>query len=423
MTNISRLQTLRYTLHSNATTFTGVIAPASPTGVAPTTPVPLQITDEASSFLPRQRTPIDRSLRSLSGRRFPHVRGAQDVGDLTVATEFKGVNSNTGAAVTDWEAKMEQGYLLASLFGAVAPATTGAAPTIASSGHTPASGIVAFTSAANVQNGAVIGFATASGFQVGRVASGGGATTTSVTLDHPYNGTPTNATTVFRFAVYSVSDSVTSHVHAFFTAEGEDWRRDYAGCAPMSMNLGIPNTGALTMSSVFSPTSWADIAESNPAYADPTAGNPIVNDGAIFRLDGAEFLLRNASITYNCATAIRETATKANGRFGGVCGTGEGKSFMIEGELYISDAATLGEIQDNGGTPTLPALLGSDVAAGQVSTQREIALQVGTEIGGCMYALLPTADFKATVQTSGAFPVVKFQAMGTGALPAVLAVG
>lgn len=413
MTDISRLLTLRHALHANATTFSGT----------PGTLLPLQVTDDASSFLPRQRAPIDRSLRSLSGRRFPHVRGAQDVGDLTVATEFKGVNSNTGAQVTDWEAKMEQGYLLASLFGAVAPQTTGAAPTIAAAGHTPASGIVAFTAAANVQNGAVIGFATASGFQVGRVASGGGGTTTSVTLDHPYSGTPTTSATVFRFAVYSVADAVTSHVHAFFSAEGEDWRRDYFGCAPMSMNLAIPNTGILGMSSVFSPSTWSDVAEANPAYADPTAGNPIVNDGGIFRLDGAEFLLRNASITYNCATAIRETATKTNGRLGGVCGTGEGKSFMIEGELYISDAATLGELQDNAGSPTLSALLGSDVAAGQVSTAREVALQVGTEVGGCMYALLPTADFKATVQTSGAFPVVRFQAMGTGALPAVLAVG
>lgn len=416
MTDISRLQTLRYALHTNATTFTGT----------PGTLLPLQISDEGASFFPRQRTPIDRSLRSLSGRRFTHIRGAQDVGDLTVATEFKGVNSNTGAAVTagGWETKLEQGYLLQSLFGAAAPATTGAAPTIAAAGHTPASGIVAFTAAANVQNGAVIGFATASGFQVGRVASGGGAATTTVTLDHPYTGGPTTSATVFRFAVYDVSDSLTSHIHAFFASEGEDWRRDYFGCAPMSLNIGVPNTGALTMSSVFSPSTWADVAEANPAYADPVAGNPIVNDGAYFRLDGVEFLLRNASITYNCATAIRETASKTNGRLGGVCGTGEGKSFMVEGELYIGDnAGTIGELVDNAGTPTLSALLGSDVAAGQVSTGREVALQVGTEAGGCVYALLPTADFRATVQSSGAFPVVRFQAMGTGALPATLAVG
>lgn len=410
MTDISRLQTLRYALHTNATTFTGT----------PGSLFPLQITDEASSFLPRQRTPIDRSLRSLSGRRFPHLRGAQDVADLTVATEFKGVNANTGGAVTDWEAKMEQGYLLASLFGAVAPATASTASTVDSTGHTPASGVLQVVSGTNYSVGQVIAFATSAGLQIGRVEV---KATNVLTLQHPYSGTPTTGATVFRLGVYTVSDSITSHIHAFFSAEGEDWRRDYFGCAPMSMSIGIPNTGALTMSSVFSPTTWSDVAEANPAYADPTAGNPIVNDGAYFRLDGVEYLLRNASITYNCATAIRETATKTNGRLGGVCGTGEGKSFMIEGELYISDAATLGELQDNAGTPTMSALLGSDVAAGQVSTQREVALQVGTEIGGCVYALLPTADFRATVQTSGAFPVVRFQAMGTGALPAVLAVG
>jgi hypothetical protein len=416
MTDILRLQTLRYALHADATTFTGT----------PGTLVPLQLTDDGASFLPRNRTPIDRNLRSLSGRRFPHVRGAQDVADITVATEFKGVNANTGAAVTDWEAKMEQGYLLASLFGAVAPATTGAAPTIAAAGHTPASGIVAFTAAANVQNGAVIGFATSSGFQVGRVASGGGATTTSVTLDHPYSGTPTNAATVFRFAVYSVSDSVTQHVHGFFSAEGDNWRRDYFGCAPMSMNLAIPNTGILGMSSVFSPTSFADVAEANPAYADPTAGSPIVSDGGIFRLDGAEFLLRNCSITYNCATAMRETASRANGRLGGVCGTGDGKSFMIEGELYLgasAGATALAELVDSSGTPSINQLLGDSDQAGDVSAVREVALQVGTEAGACVYALLPTADFRASVQAGGAFPVVRFQAMGTGALPAVLAVG
>lgn len=410
MTDISRLQTLRYALHTNATTFTGTPGVLSP----------LQVTDDASSFLPRQRTPIDRSLRSLSGRRFPHLRGAQDVGDLTVACEFKGVNSNTGGAVADWEAKMEQGYLLASLFGAVAPATSSTASTVDTTGHTPATGVLQVVSGTNYAVGQVIAFATSAGLQIGRIEI---KATNVLTLQHPYTGTPTSGATVYRLGVYTVSDSTTSHVHAFFAAEGEDWRRDYFGCAPMSLNIGIPNTGALTMSSVFSPSTWADVAEADPAYADPTAGNPIVNDGAYFRLDGVEYLLRNASVTYNCATAIRETASKTNGRLGGVCGTGDGKSFMIEGELYISNTATLGEVQDNAGTPSLVNILGSDVAAGQISTAREVALQVGTEIGGCMYALLPTADFRATVQTSGAFPVVKFQAVGAGALPAVLAVG
>jgi hypothetical protein len=417
MTDILRLQTLRYALHTDANTFTGT----------PGTLAPLQITDDGASFLPRQRTPIDRSLRSLSGRRYPHIRGAQDVADVSVALEMKGVNSNTGAGVGAglWEGKLEQGYLLQSLFGTAAPATTGVAPTIAASGHTPATGVVAFTAASNVQNGAVIGFATSSGFQIGRVESGGGASATTVTLQHPYSGTPTTSATVFRLAVYDVSDSVTQHTHAFFTAEGENWRRDYFGCAPMSMNVAIPNTGLVTMSSVFSPTTWADVAEANPAYADPTAGNPIVCDGGIFRLDGVEFLLRNASITYNCATAMRETMSRSNGKLGGVCGTGEGKSFMIEGELYVGPSGnSLNEMVDGGTAgPDIVEVLGADVNAGQISTAREVALQVGTEAGGCMYALLPTADFRASVQAGGAFPVVRFQAMGTGALPATFALG
>ena len=424
MTDVLRLQTLRYALHTDANTFTG-IGDSPFTGLlGGTAPLPLQITDDGASFLPRQRTPIERPLKSLGGRRYPHIRGAQDTADLSVALEFKGVNSNTGGAVTSWEAKMEQGYLLQSLFGAAAAATASTASTVDSTGHTPASGVLQVVSGTNYAVGQVIAFATSSGLQIGRVEI---KATNVLTLQHPYSGTPTTGATVFRLGVYTVSDSTTQHVHAFFTAEGENFRRDYAGCAPMSMNIAIPNTGLVTMSSVFSPTTWSDPAsgEANPAYADPTAGNPIVNDGAIFRLDGVEFLLRNASITYNCATAMRETSSRTNGKLGGVCGTGDGKSFMIEGELYIGPSGnSLNEVVDNGSAnPDVVELLGSDVAAGQISTAREVALQVGTEIGGCMYALLPTADFRASVQGGGAFPVVKFQAVGTGALPATLAVG
>ena len=149
MTDVSRLLTVRHALHSDSSTFTGT----------PGTLFPLRCTDDVAGLYPRNRVTLARNLRSQGGRRYTHAGGAQDVADITLATEFRGVDSNTGAAVAAWEAKMEQGLLLQSLFGAVAPATTGGAATIAASGHTPASGIVAFTAAANVQNGAVIAFA------------------------------------------------------------------------------------------------------------------------------------------------------------------------------------------------------------------------------------------------------------------------
>ena len=318
---------------------------------------------------------------------------------------------------------MEQGLLLQSMFGAVAPATTGVAPTIAASGHTPLSGILA-VAGLTTANGQVIAFKTGTApnttLQMGRILSGGG--TTSLTLDHPYTGTPTTGETVFRMAVYTVADSVTHHVHAFLTGEGESWRRDYSGCAPMSMALSLASGQIVGMSSVFSPTSWADIAEADPAHAEPTAGSPIVADRVRLMIDGVEYFASNLSINYSNATQIRDVDTiGGNGRLGGVCGAGDGKSFTIEGEVLIgaTSPALTGELTDAAMVP----LLGSDVNAGAVSTVREVALMVGSDVGAIMYALLPTADFVASTAIVNGLSRMKFTAVGTGALPAVLAVG
>lgn len=410
MTQIVRLQTLRYALHTDETTFTGT----------PGTLYPLQLVDDGASFLPRQRTPIERPLRSLGGRHFPHVYGAQDVADLVATCEFKGVNSNSGGAVSDWEAKMEQGHLLASLFGAVAPATTGSAPTVNSTGHAPASGILGVNAnAANTANGQVIAFETTEGIQMGRIASGGG--TSSVTLDHAYRGTPTTGATIYRLAVYSVDDDTTLHIHAFFSAEYEAMRRDYFGCAPMSMALALPNTGLAQMTATFSPTSWQDVAEADPAYAAPTAGEPIVVDGATVLINGAAFLASNLTLNYSCGTAIRETASEPNGRLGGVCGTGEGKRFVLEGELEI-DPTGVGGYSVLDDTDVID-LTGTEDAAGDVSATRTVALMIGTGAGRLLYVGMPEADFRANVIVSGAVTKLRFTATGTGALPGVLAVG
>jgi hypothetical protein len=409
MTDVSRLLTVRHALHSDSSTFTGT----------PGTLFPLRCTDDVAGLYPRNRVALARNLRSQGGRRYSHARGSQDVADITLATEFRGVDSNTGAAVAAWEAKMEQGLLLQSMFGAVAPATVGVAPTIAAAGHTPLSGILAVVGLTTA-NGQVIAFATTTGLQMGRILSGGG--TTSLTLDHPYTGTPTTAATVFRMAVYTVADSVTHHVHAFLTGEGESWRRDYFGCAPMSMALSLASGQLVGMSSVFSPTSWADVAEADPAHAEPTAGSPIVADRVRLLIDGVEYFASNLSINYTNATQIRDVDTiGGNGRLGGVCGAGDGKSFTIEGEVLIgaTSPALTGELADAAMVP----LLGSDVNAGAVSTVREVALMVGSDVGAIMYALLPTADFVASTAIVNGLSRMKFTAVGTGTLPAVLAVG
>ena len=408
MTDVARLSTLRYGLHTDAYTFTG-------------TPsfVPLRLTDDGASFLPRNRTPIPRALRSLSGRRYSHIRGVQDTADITVATEFRGVNSNTGGAVSDWEAKMEQGYLLASLFGAVAPSTSSTASTVDSTGHTPASGILQVVSGTNYAIGQVIGFATSDGFEVGRIAN---KATNVLTLDHPYTGTPTTGATVFRAAVYTVDDDVTHHVHAMFSAEGEDWRRDYFGCTPMSMALALPNAGLVTMSSVFSPTSFADVVEDDPAHAEPTAGSPIVVDACRVWFAGANVIARDIAISYSAAAQVRTASTRTNGKLGGVCSTGDGKTFTVEFSVYVGDGNLAGEIQDSTGTPSLNALLGDSDTSGTPSTTRKLSVQFGSAVGACGYAYLPEADCQVTTQHVDGLTVARVVATGTGALPAILAV-
>jgi hypothetical protein len=410
MTDVSRLSTLRYGLHSDAYTFTGTPSLA-----------PLRLTDDGASFLPRQRAVLARNLRSLSGRRYPHARGVQDLADITVSTEFRGVNSNTGAAVSDWEAKMEQGDLLASLFGAAAPATTGAATTATTAGSSGATGTLVVASGTGIINGQVIAFATTTGLQVARVASGGG--TTTLTLDHPFEGTVSNGGTVYRLAVYSVDDDVTHHTHSMFSSEGEDWRRDYFGCCPMSMALAFPGAGIMGMTSVFSPTSFADLAEAGPAHAEPTSGSPIVVDACKMWFAGLDVVARDIEISYSCATQARRADTRTNGKLGGVCGTGDGKMFTLSFSVYLGDGNIAGELTDGSTTPDLNALLGDDDAAGDIATTRKISLQVGTEIGAVCYAYLPEADCSVTTQHTDGLTVARVVATGTGALPAILAVG
>jgi hypothetical protein len=410
MTDVARLSTLRYALHTDAFTFSNT----------PGTLFPLRITDDGASFLPRQRDPLARNLRSLSGRRYSHVRGVQNTGDITVPLEFRGVDTNSGGAVADWEAKMEQGLILRAMFGAAAAATSSTATTVAASGHTPGSGIVGVASETNYAAGQVVGFATSDGFEVGKVASTAAG---ALTLEHPYTGTPTTAATVFRAAVWTVADSVTHHPHAFFSAEGEDWRRDYFGCAPMSFALEMSNAGIVGFTSVWSPSTHSDVAEANPTHAEPTAGSPAVVDLCRLWFGGSEMMARDFSLTYSNGMAVRRADTETNGKLGGVAGAAGAKEYKLEFSVYIGATALPGEIQDSTGSPaSLAALLGITDAAGDVSTTREVSLQVGTEVGATFYAHMPTADCQVTTQIVDGLLMARVVCVGTGAVPGILAV-
>lgn len=404
MTDVTRLTNLTY----------GINAAAQTIGTAPGAFTTLLPRSSVTSMLPRTRTPIDRPLTSVDGRRFMRLHGVKNVDAIDLPLEFKGANSNTGAAVTAWEAKLEQGNLLASLFGALAVPTVGAAPTVSSGSGT--SLVVSSNVLADLD---IILVTTAlSGvtlFEARQVISGGG--TTTVTVDRAFVGTPTAATTVIRAARYLVSTALTAHLPCWFIAEGENWKRRYADCQPAQMVLNIPNAGLVEFDSQWMPNDWDDQVEGSPTFVAPTAGSPIVSGGSQFYIGSRACMLRGARLTMSNGIVMRETTTGANGIRGGVAT--DKTSIMLEGELYFGDdngggANSIGELIDDSGTPSLDNIFGDGVATGSAPTALDISLQVGTAAGGALWLRIPAADVRsAGVREGGPFAVVPFQAFAT----------
>lgn len=406
--SLSRILSVRHALHTDANDITST----------PFTLYPLQITDVGASMFPRERTSIPRNVRTTDGRRIAPVLGAQDVANVSLATEWKGANSNTGGAVSDWEAKLEQGYLLKSLFGAAAAATSSAATTVDSSGHTPASGVLGSVDGTNITVGQVIAFGSSSGLQVGRVAS---KATNAITLQHPYAGTPTTGATIYRLGVYTQDDDLTAHIPVMISAEADNWRRDYFGCHVESLELAVPNSGKVDATWSLVPSTWADVAAADPSFAAPTAGSPMVNDGVRLYLANTLRHVRDVKVMIESGVVTREVASAPNGRLGAAHAGGDGKRIVIEGSFYLdTDGAPYGL---TGATTTLGAILHDDESAGDTVSETEISLTIGSEIGAVAHVCLVTCALSGKVVDAGGFHVVQFRAESTGTGPHIMAVG
>jgi hypothetical protein len=134
-------------------------------------------------------------------------------------------------------------------------------------------------------------------------------------------------------------------------------------------------------------------------------------------------MARDFSLTYSNGMAVRRADTETNGKLGGVAGAAGAKEYKLEFSVYIGATALPGEIQDSTGSPaSLAALLGITDAAGDVSTTREVSLQVGTEVGATFYAHMPTADCQVTTQIVDGLLMARVVCVGTGAVPGILAV-
>ena len=394
MSVVDRLSDLQFGLHASTADFS--TTPGSFVRIQPTAP--------PGGLKPRGREKIVRDLISLDGRAFPAVFGARDIGPIDVPLGFKGVSNNTGGATT-WQSVMEQATMLDSIFGAVAAASIGAVTTCSGT----AGATLTVASGTNIANGSMILFTTTTGSFIREVTSGGG--TTTLTLDRAASGTASG--NVIRLARWDWDTAITDVIHGGFRAEwNQSLRHDFVGCAPSKWSLDIPDAGKVAFNSTWLPTDSAPGAKLSPTPTPPTSGNPIVNAGGQFSIGAVSFLLSKLKVSGENGMQPRPSFTGPNGVVGYVAT--DRRPVMFEGEITIGSApAGIGEIADDSGTPSLRTLLGiaTGQTAGTVAGTFDVAIQVGSVAGQCMYMRMPAADIACEVVSSGAYVVAKVKGM------------
>jgi len=376
-------------LHADANDFTA----------APSTFRRIQVTGGADSLMPRRLAEISRNdIASLDGRGFVHLYGPLDLADFAPVTEFKGVNSNTGAAVAaaDWAAKMEQADLLTSLFGSLPVATTSAAPTVNATGH---STTTLTTSGTAPVVGEFFLFQTSVAPVVRQVASVVG---NIATFDRAYAGTPTTGSTIIRAARWVWGPSVRNHIHMGAKVEVVgSMLATFLGLAPVSCAIAVPTGGKLSATWAFSPSDVDGFAAAvAPTPTPPTAGTPIVGLNAVVMIGAERFFAENLAISIGTGNEPRTTPASENGVAGGIQAEKRGKGLQVTFSVR-NETNSRGGVERNTGTETIRTLFGDALGAGSLSTARDALVVIGRSAGAALALRIPTADLQASIATVG----------------------
>ena len=390
MTALLRQLDVQFGLHADANDFTA----------APVTFRRLQVTGGAESLMPRRLMEISRNdIASLDGRGFVHLYGPLDLADLAPVTEFKGINTNDGAAVAaaGWAAKMEQADLLTSMFGSLPIATTSAAPTVAASGHTTTTLTTAGTAPVA---GEFFLFQASAGPVIRQVFSVAGQI---ATFDRSYAGTPTSASTIIRAARWVWDASVRNHVHMGAKVEVVgSLLATFLGLAPVSCAIAIPTGGKLTATWAFSPSDVDGFAApAAPTPTPPTAGTPIVGLNAVVMIGNERFFADSISLTINTGNEARTTPASETGVAGGIQAEKRGNGLQLTFSIR-NESNLRGGVERNAGSETLRTLAGDTLGAGALSTSRDVLLVVGRSAGAALVLRIGSADTQVTMATVGA---------------------
>jgi hypothetical protein len=401
MTSLLRYLDVQVGLHSTINDFTTM----------PSLTRRIQLVGGGESLMPRKLTDISRNdIAALDGRGFSHLYGPLDLKDCSPVVEWKGVNSNTGAAVAGaaWHDKLEQGEMLTSMMGGLPVTTTGAAPTVAASGHSTST--LVFVGTAPVV-GEMVLFQTNLGPRVRVVIS---VVSLTATFDRAYTGTPTSTSTIIRACRWDWTPNVANHTHLAFRAELPDVQADFVGCAPVSMALAVPTGGKLTATFGFSPTDVDGFkTTSAPTVTYPAAGSPIVGINAELFIGSESFVVDSLSLNVATGNEPRTSPSSEHGRLGGIAAEKRG-GFTITASIR-NEAQARGGIERNTGTETMRTILGDVLGPGAVSAERDLLLVVGRAAGNATVIRLPNAAVSADIAAVGSVAGVTLTATATRA--------
>lgn len=379
MSSISALALLRYGKHTSATQV------ESDSGV--TYGFAEYEGDLAVHYRNRK---LERNLRRGDGERYARVVGPRDTPTLGWNTLLRGLNDNSGGAVTTAK-QTEIAPLLDVIMGADGAGGTGSVA--AASGHSTTTLVVDDASA--IPAGAAVLFeSTTDGWIAREVVS---KSSNTLTLDRAYTGDPVNDGVVYVACSWYPDNDAPNHVHLAADVEWLGVERTKMLGGMGSLVVDFPSNGGLaTCAWSFDFSDDDPTAAASPSFVGPTVGNPIPCIDGTFWIGTDEKLLRDAKLSVTPTKAPKQHYGAANGAAG----------FIVTDLEVVLEGTLLMGAQALEATAATRALL-------QGASAQDIAFQLGRGPGASIYVRMPAADFDCDKGSVDGQDVLTFRAVGT----------
>lgn len=388
MTDLDRQTFLQFGKHASATDFTS-------------TPGTLYaLTPESGDFRPLGTTVVERDLMASDNRNFLSAVGIKELTQRPLVMEMKGLSSGlvaTRARLTD----SDMGAMLDVIFGADgvdAASTDSTFSSVSGAALTVASG----TPYSEANQGISVNVG-AAGVEFRERRSIAGAV---ITMDRALVGTPAAATPVRRACTWRYNPSNTEHVHGYFNAEGQGWRRTYTGCMS-SATMSFPDAGKCMLSTSWDFDDFQNQTPATPSFVAPNGGAPIVAINSVLHIGASRFICSGATLDLGLEFQRRATNAGANGGLGFKATR---KKPVFRCNVYGPGLSALNELLESTGTPSIRDIAGTGLVGGALRVAHDVAFQVGNSNGRGCYVVIPGAELRGRVVEQNGMSMVALEA-------------